>query len=84
MTTLPLTEETQRKLAEARRLETMAKERRRYNDPREAGELEHRARELRRQAGEAHNARLASELERAKSEPINLSDLIASHEELAQ
>jgi hypothetical protein len=63
---LPHTERIEQLLA-------MAQERREYGDAREAGELEDKAKRL-------HNAHVSAELERAKSEPINLSDLMAARE----
>jgi len=50
-----------------------ARERSKLGDPREAGELRDRAAKL-------QNERVSAELERAKREPINLSDLMGGRE----
>lgn len=85
---LPHTEHVEEILARARELEREAADVQRLGElfarngtsGGERDALLERARQLRHEASESHNAHVAAELERAKSEPINLSDLLAGRE----
>ena len=78
--TLPHTARVEQQLRLANDLELLAEELAEQGHTVEAGCRREQATSVRRQAQEDHNAHVAAELERAKSEPINLSDLIGARE----
>jgi hypothetical protein len=79
-TQLPHTTRIENDLRLAADLELLAEERATLGDAREAAELRLRAKVIRHEASKGHNAYVASELERAQREPINLSDLLGAAE----
>lgn len=78
--TLQHTEHIEQMLGLARRLEARAQVLHQDARVAEAQELYDRARALRHEAQESHNAHVVAELDRARTEPVNLTDLMAGRE----